>query len=258
MIDMTDERAAEVLAVHNEWRRYDGETGEPGAPEMGDPAELGRAIDHAVSRLRSQPPAEAQGGGERKPDGFHYRYRDPYGGEGTIIRTNNGLEVNGSRPIEAVPYYYTAPPSAPVGVDAGWYRYNKIAPRWEDTKFGKWLDPAVYGPPREQHGYSLEVAALAQQPVGVEAEDAAAIDKAWGRFKAALAQQPAAVEWPCRLVDGVVTVNGIALDEVVRLGDRYAATIEKRGMPRAAQVFEALVLIGKHALAAQQGGRSDD
>ena len=44
-------------------------------------------------------------------------------------------------------------------------------------------------------------AALAQQPapsapVGVDeaAEDAAAIDKAWGRFKAALAQQPAAVD----------------------------------------------------------------
>ena len=58
MIDMTDERAAEVLAAHNEWRRYNGETGVPGAPEMGDPAELGRAIDHAVSRLRSQPPAD--------------------------------------------------------------------------------------------------------------------------------------------------------------------------------------------------------
>ena len=67
----------------------------------------------------------------------------------------------------------TAPPSAPVGVEARWYRYNKPAPRWEDTKFGKWLDPAVYGPPREQHGYSLEVATLSQQPapvapVGVE------------------------------------------------------------------------------------------
>ena len=73
----------------------------------------------------------------------------------------------------------------------------------------------------------------------------------------ALAQQPAAVGGPYRLVDDVVTVNGIALDEVVRLGDRYAATIEKRGMPRAAQVFEALVLIGKHALAAQQGGATD-
>lgn len=57
------------------------------------------------------------------------------------------------------------------------------------------------------------------------------------------------------MVDDVVTVNGIALDEVVKLGARYAAQIEKRG-PRAAQVFEALVMIGRHALAAKDRGRA--
>lgn len=65
-----DAHAAQVLAAHNEWRRFNGETGVPGAPEMGDPAEIGRAIDHVVSRLRAtpQPPAEAQPVAWQHPD----------------------------------------------------------------------------------------------------------------------------------------------------------------------------------------------
>lgn len=46
------------------------------------------------------------------PSGFAYRYRDALAG-GTVIRFNSGHEVNGSRPIEAVPYWLGAPP-APV------------------------------------------------------------------------------------------------------------------------------------------------
>lgn len=38
-------------------------------------------------------------------------------------------------------------------------------------------------------------------------------------------------------------VNGIPVRELIALGKRYAATIDKRGMPRAAQVFEGLVMI---------------
>jgi hypothetical protein len=48
----------------------------------------------------------------RKPDGYHYRYPTLYG-TGTYIRHNNGEEVNGSKPIEAVPYYYAPVAAAP-------------------------------------------------------------------------------------------------------------------------------------------------
>lgn len=46
--------------------------------------------------------------GERKPDGFAYRYPDPMGG-GTVIRFTCGQEVNGVRPVEAIPYFYGTP-----------------------------------------------------------------------------------------------------------------------------------------------------
>ncbi|TAA11249.1 hypothetical protein EA658_16430 [Pseudoxanthomonas winnipegensis] len=64
------------------------------------------------------------------------------------------------------------------------------------------------------------------------------------------AQQPGvgeAVAYPYRVVDGVLTVNGMAVAEVVNLGERYAREIDKRGMPRAAQTFEALVQIARAA-----------
>ncbi|MEN1942691.1 hypothetical protein WCE55_02365 [Luteimonas sp. MJ293] len=271
-----DAHAAQVLAAHNEWRRFNGETGGPGAPEMGDPAEIGRAIDHVVSRLRAapqppaeapvctgdairchdghgcecamrekQPPAEAQAvGGDLLPcpmcgesaavntcrtndrEFIRLNKRDTGYGVNCIAcgLNNRGVAYGYATAGEAIAGWNrrTAPPSAPVGVDvlearleaaeranealridvaeahnvrrqvqeknrelsaalsqqptpvapvgveAGWYRYNKPAPRWEDTKFGKWLDPAVYGPPREQHGYSLEVASLSQQPAAVD------------------------------------------------------------------------------------------
>lgn len=119
MSEMTDERAAEVLAAHNGWRRYNGETGVPGAPEMGDPAELGHAIDHAVSRLRSQPPAEAQAvaweweyiGGDHYPRGHKVarslREMDP----------TNPPYPETWRPTRPLIYGDTAPSSAPVGVE---------------------------------------------------------------------------------------------------------------------------------------------
>lgn len=43
-------------------------------------------------------------------------------------------------------------------------------------------------------------------------------------------------------------VNGIELTEAIRLGRRYAAEIDKRGMPRAAQVFEALAMTAEGTL----------
>lgn len=52
--------------------------------------------------------------------------------------------------------------------------------------------------------------------------------------------------YPFSDVDGVTVVNGIALEEVIKLGERYSQEIDRRGLPRAAQVFEALVMIAQH------------
>ncbi len=46
----------------------------------------------------------------RKPDGYAYRYPSPLN-DGTVVRFNSGVEVNGSKPIEAVPYWFGAPPA---------------------------------------------------------------------------------------------------------------------------------------------------
>jgi hypothetical protein len=83
----------------------------------GDPVPaMRRALE-----LWGQPAAAAPAHGENlatppaleppSPSGYAYRYRSLFGG--TCIRFNGGAEVNGSRPIEAVPYWF-APPSAPA------------------------------------------------------------------------------------------------------------------------------------------------
>ena len=146
MIDMTDERAAEVLAAHNEWRRYKGDPFDPGAPEMGDPAEIGRAIDHAVSRLRSQPPAEAQPeGGDLLPcpmcgesaavntcrtndrEFIRLNKRDTGYGVNCIAcgLNNRGVAYGYATAGEAIAGWNrrTAPPSAPEGVECAPIRY---------------------------------------------------------------------------------------------------------------------------------------
>ncbi len=50
----------------------------------------------------------------RAPSGYAYRYPDM---GRTVIRFNNGEEVNGSRPIEAVPYWFDAAPDVNVTTD---------------------------------------------------------------------------------------------------------------------------------------------
>lgn len=49
-----------------------------------------------------------------EPSGYAYRYSSHDGG--TVIRFNNGVEVNGSRPIESVPYWFAPQPADPVRV----------------------------------------------------------------------------------------------------------------------------------------------
>ena len=46
---MTPQEAIKILRQHNEWRRYDGPLGE--GPEMGQPKEIGEAIDTVCDAL---------------------------------------------------------------------------------------------------------------------------------------------------------------------------------------------------------------
>lgn len=41
----------------------------------------------------------------RPPDGFAYRYPDPFGRAESVIAFTGGADRNGSQPIEAVPYW---------------------------------------------------------------------------------------------------------------------------------------------------------
>lgn len=63
-----------------------------------------RASQGTPAPQSAEPMAQAQAG---VPDGYAYRYPGPYGG----LRFNQGQDVNGSRPVEAVPYWLGKPPS---------------------------------------------------------------------------------------------------------------------------------------------------
>ena len=93
-----------------------------------DSANYGRKLMHMLPKLlaateqlerlgyswggESWQPAAAQEA-VRQPDGYHYRYSTLYGTI-TYIRKNNGEEVNGSKPVEAVPYWYAPVAAAPA------------------------------------------------------------------------------------------------------------------------------------------------
>ncbi len=46
---MTTEQAVAILKQHNAWRRFDGEPFDADAPEMGDPRQVGIAIDVLIA-----------------------------------------------------------------------------------------------------------------------------------------------------------------------------------------------------------------
>lgn len=51
---------------------------------------------------------------ERQPDGYAYRYPDGY------IRFSGGREVNGSDPVETIPYYFRRAPEPGEQYESGW------------------------------------------------------------------------------------------------------------------------------------------
>lgn len=52
--------------------------------------------------------------GDRQPSGYAYRYQQ-FGG--SVIRFNGGGEVNGSRPVEGIPYWLGRPPQPVLVAD---------------------------------------------------------------------------------------------------------------------------------------------
>ena len=109
-------------------------------PKYTDPediVEVASAVLAARAALKTEPE------GSTNPSGYAYRYHDYTGG--TYIKFNGGGEVNGSRPIEAVPYWF-APPSVPTtpstpepGEVGELVELLKLAGRWA-TSTGVQLD----------------------------------------------------------------------------------------------------------------------
>ena len=77
-------------------------------PKYTDPEEIVEAASAVLAALAA---LKAEPEGPANPSGYAYRYHDYSGG--TYIKFNGGGEVNGGRPIEAVPYWF-APPSVPT------------------------------------------------------------------------------------------------------------------------------------------------
>jgi len=69
--------------------------------------QINAALEHPAFRSSAAPAALVEVPGARKPDGCAYRYHNYSGG--TEIRFNHGAPVNGSDPIESIPYWLGTP-----------------------------------------------------------------------------------------------------------------------------------------------------
>lgn len=90
------------------------------------------------ARALAQPRTEQPAAEGRGPDGYAYRYPSMFG-DGTVIRHSAGESINGSLPIESIPYYYLTPPRADAEVTGEMVARsaNAIVARWArdaDTK----------------------------------------------------------------------------------------------------------------------------
>lgn len=103
-----DERAAFEAALDKRAKSAGFEVGRMTECEL-DNAWWGWQAGRAAS-------ANETGAEVTRPSGYAYRYRSL---GGTVIRFNGGGEVNGSRPIEAVPYWFAAPQPAQADARVG-------------------------------------------------------------------------------------------------------------------------------------------
>jgi len=83
--------------------------------DAGDPL-LGSGVIELLSRARTalaQPEPE-EVGGAAGPSGYAYCYPTM---NGKVVRFNHGQEVNGSRPLYAIPYWLGQPPTARPAIE---------------------------------------------------------------------------------------------------------------------------------------------
>lgn len=131
-----------------------------GLTSFNEPVELRRAKQALAAHERAQP--------DRNPDGCAYRYRCPDGG--TVIRFNHGEAVNGSKPIETIPFYYGQPPAQPASVpDDAIERAVRAHDREDAAQKGEpdpWADefPEPY---RSERMTAMRLALEAAQPASV-------------------------------------------------------------------------------------------
>lgn len=71
--------------------------------DQNDGDEIAHNMVEAAKLLRELTPQP------READGWAYGYPNPFG-DGTTIRFNGAEEVNGERPIEALPFWFRRPP----------------------------------------------------------------------------------------------------------------------------------------------------
>lgn len=124
-----------ILATLQSLRQPRADVGDGGAAWPEDAALLRYSLDHndgdeqavMVSRdllarvmntLRSSAPVTPAPVRERSPDGYAYRYPDPFG-RCEVIVFDGGGERNGSKPIEAVPYWLGTEPPASQRAESG-------------------------------------------------------------------------------------------------------------------------------------------
>jgi hypothetical protein len=117
----------------------------------------GDCADEFVEYVQAYARAAVEQAGERKPDGYAYRYPDAWGSGRTVIEFSGGKKRNGSKPIEAIPYYFATPPAASAGVTEAMVEAAcKAAAR--DADNCAWPDD--YGPDEVKDGTRTMRAAL--------------------------------------------------------------------------------------------------
>ena len=88
--------------------------------------------DHIRDATEMDPTPEGAPPATMTPHGYAYRYPGPLGG----IEFTDGQAINGSRPIEAIPYWLGVPPTpeaAPVADDSDLQTFHGIALDMVDT-----------------------------------------------------------------------------------------------------------------------------
>jgi len=110
---------------------------------------LHNAVEAARTALAQPEPEEV--GGAAGPSGYAYCYPTM---NGKVVRFNHGQEVNGSRPLYAIPYWLGQPPTARPAIEPVPVAERLPGPEdcdeegicwWYDSPGGGWYMDALQG-----------------------------------------------------------------------------------------------------------------